>query len=578
MGKKSTPPAPDYKGAAEQTAASSQDAQTRSDWANRPTVNTPWGQESWQASAAVDPSTGKPITNWTQNTKLNPLAQSTLDSTMTVDRDKALLAQGMMGRAAAATSKPFDWGNMQGYGQAPQAGGLQSDNFQSGLQAGNLQPGASLQAGNIQGGERLQAGNLQAGNLQAGNLDPRAYQSSGAGQGMMAGLDMGRLGGMPQGDAAERQRIEGMLYDRQNPERMKQQAGLEGKLANMGLTRGSEAWNREMQRMGDQHSRERYDAMQTGGQEMQRTFNMGMQGRQQGWNELLGGGQFQNAAQNQAFGQGMNQNAQNFAQQAQAGAQNFGQQAQAGAQNFGQQQAAGAQNFGQQRDSQAQFFDQMQRAGAQNFGQQAQAGAQNFGQQQAAGAQNFGQQAQASEAQRLADAQRFGQQAQAGQQNFAQGMDAANYNNKLRQQQIAEQQMQRQMPLNELNALLSGTQVGQLQTPDFNASRSAGGADYSGAARNQYNAGMDAYNAKQSQTQGMMSGLSGLASTAMMFSDRRLKTNVVRVGTHPLGVGVYDYDIFGQRQRGVMAQELVKVAPRLVGERDGFLTVDYRGL
>lgn len=512
MGKKSTPPAPDYKGAAEQTAASSQDAQTRSDWANRPTVNTPWGQESWQASAAVDPSTGKPITNWTQNTKLNPLAQSTLDSTMTVDRDKALLAQGMMGRAAAATSKPFDWGNMQGYGQAPQAGGLQSDNFQSGLQAGNLQPGASLQAGNIQGGERLQAGNLQAGNLQAGNLDPRAYQSSGAGQGMMAGLDMGRLGGMPQGDAAERQRIEGMLYDRQNPERMKQQAGLEGKLANMGLTRGSEAWNREMQRMGDQHSRERYDAMQTGGQEMQRTFNMGMQGRQQGWNELLGGGQFQNAAQNQAFGQGMNQNAQNFAQQAQAGAQNFGQQA------------------------------------------------------------------QASEAQRLADAQRFGQQAQAGQQNFAQGMDAANYNNKLRQQQIAEQQMQRQMPLNELNALLSGTQVGQLQTPDFNASRSAGGADYSGAARNQYNAGMDAYNAKQSQTQGMMSGLSGLASTAMMFSDRRLKTNVVRVGTHPLGVGVYDYDIFGQRQRGVMAQELVKVAPRLVGERDGFLTVDYRGL
>lgn len=485
MGKKSTPPAPDYKGAAEQTAASSQDAQTRSDWANRPTINTPWGQESWQASAAVDPSTGKPITSWTQNTKLNPLAQSTLDSTMTVDRDKAMLAQGMMGRAADATSKPFDWGNMQGYGQAPQAGGLQ-------------------------------AGNLQAGNLQAGNLDPRAYQSSGAGQGMMAGLDMGSLGGMPQGDAGERQRIEGMLYDRQNPERMKQQAGLEGKLANMGLTRGSEAWNREMQRLGDQHSRERYDAMQTGGQEMQRTFNMGMQGRQQGWNELLGGGQFQNAAQNQAFGQGMNQNAQNFAQQAQAGAQNFNQQAQAGAQNFAQQGQAGAQNFGQQ--------------------------------------------------------------AQAGQQNFAQGMDAANYNNKLRQQQIAEQQMQRQMPLNELNALLSGTQVGQLQTPDFNASRSAGGADYSGAARNQYNAGMDAYNAKQSQMQGMMSGLGGLASTAMMFSDRRLKTNVVRVGTHPLGVGVYDYDIFGQRQRGVMAQELVKVAPRLVGERDGFLTVDYRGL
>lgn len=59
------------------------------------------------------------------------------------------------------------------------------------------------------------------------------------------------------------------------------------------------------------------------------------------------------------------------------------------------------------------------------------------------------------------------------------------------------------------------------------------------------------------------------------FSDRRLKTNVERVGTHRLGIGVYTYDIFGQRQIGVMADEVEKVMPDAVGEVGGFKTVNY---
>ena len=436
MGKKSSPKAPDYTKAAEATAQSSQEAQTRADWANRPTIQTPWGQESWQATAARDPSTGQPITQWSQNTRLNPLAQSTLDSTMTVDRDKALLAQGMMGRAADATATPFDWNNLTWYGQAPEAGGLQAQGV------------------------------------------------TGAGQGIMAGLDTSRLGAMPQADAAERQRIENMMFDRMKPQHQQAQAGLEGKLANMGLTRGSAAWNKELQRMGDQQSRERFNAMEIGGNEMQRLFGMGMQGRQQGFNELMGAGQFQNAAQQQGFQQRMGQSAQNF-----------------------------------------------------------------------------------------------GQQAQAGQQNFAQGMDSANYYNRLRQQQIAEQQMQRQMPLNELNALLSGTQVGQLNTPDFNASRSAGGTDYSGAANQQYNANLDAYNARQSQTQGMLSGLGGLAQTGMMmFSDRRLKRNIQRVGMTQAGLPVYTFNYWWSPKvhLGVMADEAREMFPEAVRKHwTGYLMVDY---
>jgi hypothetical protein len=156
---------------------------------------------------------------------------------------------------------------------------------------------------------------------------------------------------------------------------------------------------------------------------------------------------------------------------------------------------------------------------------------------------------------------------------------SSEYANQLRQSQIAEQMQQRGMPLNELNALLTGQQVNMPGFQGFNASRSAGGVDYSGAAQNQYNAGMDSYNAGQAQRQGMMSGLGSLASTAMMFSDERLKSNIVRVGTHLIGVGVYDYDIFGRRERGVIAQEVEKVAPHLVHVHpSGYLMVNYGGL
>jgi hypothetical protein len=65
----------------------------------------------------------------------------------------------------------------------------------------------------------------------------------------------------------------------------------------------------------------------------------------------------------------------------------------------------------------------------------------------------------------------------------------------------------------------------------------------------------------------------------MKFSDARLKSNVVQIGVHPRGIGVYEYDIFGRRERGVMAQELLAVAPELVHTHpSGFMMVNYGGL
>jgi hypothetical protein len=90
---------------------------------------------------------------------------------------------------------------------------------------------------------------------------------------------------------------------------------------------------------------------------------------------------------------------------------------------------------------------------------------------------------------------------------------------------------------------------------------------------------MQRYGIQANQAASNMGGLFNLAGSlgsAALLSDRRLKSNIVRIGTHPLGIGVYEYDIFGTRQRGVMADEVEQVRPEAVITRDdGFQMVNY---
>jgi hypothetical protein len=68
----------------------------------------------------------------------------------------------------------------------------------------------------------------------------------------------------------------------------------------------------------------------------------------------------------------------------------------------------------------------------------------------------------------------------------------------------------------------------------------------------------------------------GLAAYGL-FSDRRLKRDIERVGTHPVGVPLYSFRYLDSDtpRLGVMADELAHVMPEAVGERDGYLTVNY---
>lgn len=172
-------------------------------------------------------------------------------------------------------------------------------------------------------------------------------------------------------------------------------------------------------------------------------------------------------------------------------------------------------------------------------------------------------------------------------QQFGLNQQYANLQNQLRQQAIAEQMQRRGMSLNEMNALLSGQQVSMPQMPTFNNSGLAKTPDLTGALKDTYDAQMGAYNADQAANASNMSALFSLAGsamsnpamTSMMFSDRRLKSNIKRVGKHKIGVDIYSYTMLGFPQIGVMAQEVEAVRPDLVKRHaNGYLMVDYGGL
>lgn len=131
-------------------------------------------------------------------------------------------------------------------------------------------------------------------------------------------------------------------------------------------------------------------------------------------------------------------------------------------------------------------------------------------------------------------------------------------------------------PLNALNALRTGAQV---QNPQFSGSpqqQTTTGANYANAATQAGQYGQGLYNADVGQSNAMKSGLFSLGAAALMASDRRLKSNIVRIGDHPLGIGIYEYDIFGRREIGVMAQEVLTVKPDAVLTHPrGYYMVDY---
>ena len=93
------------------------------------------------------------------------------------------------------------------------------------------------------------------------------------------------------------------------------------------------------------------------------------------------------------------------------------------------------------------------------------------------------------------------------------------------------------------------------------------------------------YGAVRQFTQGTKNnGNDGVLGFTMSASDRAIKCNVVQVGTHPFGIGLYLFDYKPEfqkewglgRQFGVMADEVEAVMPQAVCvHANGYKMVDY---
>jgi hypothetical protein len=167
--------------------------------------------------------------------------------------------------------------------------------------------------------------------------------------------------------------------------------------------------------------------------------------------------------------------------------------------------------------------------------------------------------------------------------NFSQGRNDA-YNQLLltgRGQAVQEQLAERNQPLNEIAALMSGSQVSQpnfINTPQAQVA----GTDYQGAVQNNYAGQMQAYQNKVSGQNAMMGGLFGLAGTigtaGIKYSDARLKTDIEKIGKLDNGLPVYSYRYKGSDtpEIGVMAQDVRKSNPGAVHRQaSGYDAVDY---
>ena len=150
---------------------------------------------------------------------------------------------------------------------------------------------------------------------------------------------------------------------------------------------------------------------------------------------------------------------------------------------------------------------------------------------------------------------------------------------------------QRQTPLNEITALMSGSQVSTPFTmPGYAQNAQVQAAPLYNAMQQGANYGTDVWNAKQAQQANLQSGLFGLGGSGIMGgallagSDRRIKRRIQRIGTHPLGIGLYTFEYCPRYQRawgagrhvGVMADEVLQVKPAAVTRHpDGYLLVNY---
>ena len=288
----------------------------------------------------------------------------------------------------------------------------------------------------------------------------------------------------------DRRRVEDAIYSRMNPSLERDRESLRTSLVNQGIREGTEAFDRAMNRAGEQANDARMQAILAGGQEQSRMTGLEAQRAA-----------FQNQAQNQAFGQ--EQTRAEFAR----GNQTLGNQA--AAQQF--QQGLAANQF--QNQAQNQAFGQNQARTQQSNAALAQRNA-ALGQQQGMDIDRLGFANQALAQRNAAEMAAVNQANQAGQMGFNADMAQQQAMTGDRQAAMAELFGLRNQPLNEISALMSGSQVAM---PNFAPAQGVQlpTVDQAGIMMDNYGQQMQGYQQQMANWNNTMGGIFGLGANVL---------------------------------------------------------------
>lgn len=140
--------------------------------------------------------------------------------------------------------------------------------------------------------------------------------------------------------------------------------------------------------------------------------------------------------------------------------------------------------------------------------------------------------------------------------------------------QFGLDQSERANSISELVAAMGGGYNAPSATPNGQAA----GVNYGGLVGQKYQADMNQFNANQQQNASAMGTIGSLGGAMLMKSDRRLKRDIVKIGTRDdLNVYAYRYvwDKPGTLRTGYMAQEVIKKLPCAVWKIGEWFSVDY---
>ena len=541
------------------------------------------------------------IPSFTRTVTLSDAQQQKLADQDYIQGQTANIARDQLGRVREGLSQEIDYsavpdmvsnisgGQIQGFN--PNAGQVQSQLRQFDPLGGINN--RNLQSAGVQGTQ----GNINQAGLFG--IDPQAVQNQleGGLQGVTVnqaqGINTGGLQDVRDDFALQGNELERATFERGRsllePQFGRAMRDAEVRLSERGLPLGSEAGSEILGGVQTNQNRALNElalaSVAAGRGEQARLFGQDMALRGQQFGERATGTQLGNQAIGQNFSQDTGLRGQQFGEQ-QARASLFNQ---AGQQAFGQNTAA-RQQLVNERMNQAALANQ---ANQQRFAQQTGLRGQQFGERQAEAAfanqargQAFTQGAAGAEFANNAQAQRFAQQQQANAlnnqlqaQRYQQAAGNAQLQNTARQNALQEQIFNRNIPLNDLAALMG--QSGGVQLPQFAASPNVAvqSGDLVGASLAANQQAIDVAKARQEASGGFMGGLmelGGALGSAAIMSDIKSKTNIKRIGKYK-GHNLYSYNYIDRVGDwiGVMAQEIEKVIPEAVQEINGMKHVNY---